>query len=53
MAAKNEEEAVRKAPLFTALDEASAATLRASMTGVKLSRGRFYLKRVTLEINYL
>jgi len=44
MAAKNEEEAVRKAPLFTALDEASAATLRASMTGVKLSRGQVLFK---------
>ena len=44
MAAKNEEEAVRKAPLFTALDEASAATLRASMTGVKLSRGQVWFK---------
>ena len=44
MAAKNEEEAVRKAPLFTALDEASAATLRASMTGVKLSRGQILFK---------
>jgi len=44
MVAKNEEEAVRKAPLFTALDEASAATLRASMTGVKLSRGRVLFK---------
>jgi CRP-like cAMP-binding protein len=44
MATKNEEEAVRKAPLFTALDEASAATLRASMTGVKLSRGQVLFK---------
>ena len=44
MAAKNEEEAVRKALLFTALDEASAATLRASMTGVKLSRGQVLFK---------
>ena len=44
MAAKNEEEAVRKAPLFTALDEASATTLRASMTGVKLSRGQVLFK---------
>jgi len=44
MVAKNEEEAVRKAPLFTALDEASAATLRASMTGVKLSRGQVLFK---------
>jgi CRP-like cAMP-binding protein len=44
MAAKNEEEAVRKAPLFTALDDASAATLRASMSGVKLSRGQILFK---------
>jgi len=44
MTAKNEEEAVRKAPLFTALDEASATTLRASMTGVKLSRGQVLFK---------
>ena len=34
MAIKNEEDAVRKAPLFTALDDASAASLRASMSGV-------------------
>jgi CRP/FNR family cyclic AMP-dependent transcriptional regulator len=44
MSQKNEEEAVRKAPLFTALDEASATTLRASMTGVKLSRGQVLFK---------
>jgi len=44
MAAKNEEEAVRKAPLFTALDDASAASLRASMSGVKLSRGQTLFK---------
>jgi len=44
MAAKNEEEAVRKAPLFTALDDASAASLRASMNGVKLSRGQTLFK---------
>jgi len=44
MSQKNEEEAVRKAPLFTALDEASAATLRASMTGVKLFRGQVLFK---------
>jgi CRP-like cAMP-binding protein len=44
MPAKNEEEAVKKAPLFTALDEASAASLRASMTAVKLSRGQVLFK---------
>jgi len=44
MSQKNEEEAVRKAPLFTALDEASTATLRASMTGVKLFRGQVLFK---------
>ena len=44
MAAKNEEEAVRKAPLFTALDDAAAASLRASMIGVKLSRGKTLFK---------
>ncbi len=44
MAAKNEEEAVRKAPLFTALDDASATSLRASMSGVKLSRGQTLFK---------
>ena len=44
MAAKNEEEAVRKAPLFTALDDASATSLRASMNGVKLSRGQVLFK---------
>jgi CRP-like cAMP-binding protein len=44
MALKNEEDAVRKAPLFTALDDASAAALRASMNGVKLSRGQTLFK---------
>jgi len=42
--AKNEEDAVKKAPLFTALDDASATSLRASMTEVKLSRGQFLFK---------
>jgi CRP-like cAMP-binding protein len=44
MPAKNEEDAVKKAPLFTALDDASAATLRASMSGVKLNRGQILFK---------
>jgi CRP-like cAMP-binding protein len=44
MPAKNEEDAVKKAPLFTALDDASAASLRASMTDVKLSRGQVLFK---------
>jgi CRP-like cAMP-binding protein len=44
MPIKNEEEAVKKAPLFTALDDASAASLRASMTAVKLSRGQVLFK---------
>jgi CRP-like cAMP-binding protein len=44
MPTKNEEEAVKKAPLFTALDDASAASLRGSMTGVKLSRGQVLFK---------
>jgi CRP-like cAMP-binding protein len=44
MTLKNEEDAVRKAPLFTALDDASAASLRASMSGVKLSRGQTLFK---------
>jgi CRP-like cAMP-binding protein len=44
MSLKNEDESVRKAPLFTALDDASAASLRASMSGVKLSRGQTLFK---------
>jgi len=44
VAIKNEEDAVRKAPLFTAIDDASAASLRASMSGVKLSRGQTLFK---------
>jgi len=44
MSLKNEEEAVKKAPLFTALDDVSAASLRASMTVVKLSRGQVLFK---------
>ena len=38
------EEVVRKAPLFTALDDASAATLRASMKEVKVSKGNTLFK---------
>jgi len=44
MASKNEEDVVRKAPLFTALDDAAASSLRASMSGVKLSRGQTLFK---------
>jgi CRP-like cAMP-binding protein len=44
MATKNEDDVVRRAPLFTAIDDASAASLRASMTGVKLSRGQILFK---------
>jgi len=35
---KNEEEVVRRAALFTALDDASAATLRESMSAVKVAK---------------
>ena len=41
---KNEEEVVRRAALFTALDDASAATLRASMTAVKVAKGKILFK---------
>ena len=41
---KNEDEVVRRAPLFTALDDASASTLRASMTAVKISKGQTLFK---------
>jgi len=34
-----EDEVVRRAPLFTALDDAQAASLRASMDSVKISKG--------------
>ena len=44
MPIKNEEEVVRRAALFTALDDASAATLRASMTAVKISKGQTLFK---------
>jgi CRP-like cAMP-binding protein len=44
MAQKNDEEVIRRAPLFTALDDASAATLRESMTQVKVSKGQTLLK---------
>ena len=40
----NEEEVVRKAPLFTALDEAAAASLRASMDSVKIAKGSILFK---------
>jgi CRP/FNR family transcriptional regulator, cyclic AMP receptor protein len=44
MAQKNDEEVIRRAPLFTALDDASAATLRESMTQVKVSKGQTLFK---------
>jgi hypothetical protein len=44
MPAKNEDEVVRKAPLFSALDDASAASLRASMNGIKISKGQVLFK---------
>jgi CRP/FNR family cyclic AMP-dependent transcriptional regulator len=44
MAQKNDEEVIRRAPLFTALDDASAATLRESMTQVKVSKGQMLFK---------
>jgi CRP/FNR family cyclic AMP-dependent transcriptional regulator len=44
MAQKNDEEVIRRAPLFTALDDASAATLRDSMTQVKVSKGQTLFK---------
>ena len=44
MPAKDEDEVVRKAPLFSALDDASAASLRASMNGIKISKGQVLFK---------
>ncbi|MFM8842208.1 MAG: cyclic nucleotide-binding domain-containing protein, partial [Actinomycetota bacterium] len=35
----HDEAVVRKAPLFTALDDSAASTLREAMTTVKISRG--------------
>ena len=40
----HEEEVVRRAPLFTALDEAAAASLRASMDAVKIAKGSILFK---------
>ena len=39
-----EEEVVRRAPLFTALDEATAVSLRASMDSVKIAKGSILFK---------
>jgi len=39
-----EDEVVRRAPLFTALDEAAAASLRATMDSVKISKGGVLFK---------
>jgi CRP-like cAMP-binding protein len=39
-----EDEVVRKAPLFTALDDAAAASLRTSMDLVKINKGAFLFK---------
>jgi CRP-like cAMP-binding protein len=44
MAQKNDDEVIRRAPLFTALDDAAAATLRESMTQVKVSKGHTLFK---------
>jgi CRP/FNR family cyclic AMP-dependent transcriptional regulator len=40
----HEEEVVRRAPLFTALDEATAVSLRASMDSVKIAKGSILFK---------
>ncbi len=40
----HEDEVVRRAPLFTALDEAAAASLRASMDSVKIAKGSILFK---------
>jgi len=39
-----EDEVVRKAPLFTALDDAAAVSLRASMDSVKIGKGAILFK---------
>lgn len=39
-----EDEVVRKAPLFTALDDAAAVSLRASMDSVKINKGAILFK---------
>ena len=39
-----EDEVVRKAPLFTALDDAAAASLRTSMDSVKINKGAILFK---------
>jgi len=44
MAQKNDEEVIRRAPLFTALDDAAATTLRDSMTQVKVTKGHTLFK---------
>ena len=40
----HEDEVVRRAPLFTALDEAAAVSLRASMDTVKIAKGSILFK---------
>ena len=40
----HEEEVVRRAPLFTALDESAAVSLRASMDSVKIAKGSILFK---------
>ena len=39
-----DDEVVRRAPLFTALDDAAAASLRASMDTVKIAKGSILFK---------
>jgi CRP/FNR family transcriptional regulator, cyclic AMP receptor protein len=39
-----EDEVVRKAPLFTALDDAAAASLRTSMDSIKINKGGVLFK---------
>ena len=44
-----EDEVVRRAPLFTALDDAQAASLRASMDSVKISKGGILLTHAPVD----
>jgi hypothetical protein len=45
-----EDEVVRKAPLFTALDDAAALSLRASMDSVKINKGAILFKEANSSL---
>ena len=50
---KDDHAIIRRAPLFSALDDASAASVRESMTALKLAKGHTLLKKAMKAIVYM